>query len=254
VTAKEFIANLRSPDQEGFGRIDPIKPGSDNIDRLAQLDQLANVIRTWEPTVVPGNLQIPSYSAAVIREAHPFMSAMAVQERVQLKQQRAQAFLRRTRSAYLRSTWIVLGERAIRSAVSLDEHTHLAQLQHLLSLSQTERFTIQVLGDDVIVPGLSDNFSLYTLDDESKVGYAETPFGPCYTTREEHLRDAHIRFGNIRSAAMQPNETRKYIEGVLQSWRTQSLESPASTTDGSSSSAPTAIRETTVSERLDSKR
>lgn len=255
-TAEELIRALRAPDQHGTGRAETTDSGPSNINRLADLDAVAQTIRVWDSTVVPGNLQTPAYSEAVIRAAHPRMPAFEVQRRVLRKELRVREFLRRTFDEDLWSAWFIIGEQAIIKCVHADSEgdAHMQQLRHLLTVSAHQKVNIQILPHDVVTPGLADQFTLYRLDDVHRVGYVETIMGAWYSTRSEDVAKLHSTFSDISGAAMRPSSTRQFIREVLGSWRSARKESPESIEESRSSSPRTPRPATSALESQDSPR
>jgi hypothetical protein len=255
-TAEQLIRALRAPDQRGMGRIEASDNGPSNINRLADLDARATHIRVWDSTVIPGNLQTPGYSAAVIRAAHPRLSSIELERRVLRKEARARAFLRRTFDESMEQIWIIIGERAITQAVRLDDdgETHAKQLWHLQRLAAHARILVQVLPEGVVTPGLADQFCLHTLDAEHRVGYVETIMGSWYSTRLEDVAKLHSTFTEIGSAAMSPSATRTFIREVLATWRSAKITSLELTEESDSSSPRIPPRATTALESQDSLR
>jgi hypothetical protein len=249
-TAEQLIRQLRAPDQQGAGRAETAENGPSNINRLADLDAAAVTIRAWDSTVIPGNLQTPAYSDAVIRAAHPKLPAMEVRRRVLRKEERAKAFLRRTFDETLVHARFIIGERAITQCVNLGDggETHMRQLWHLSRLAAHEKITIQVLPENIVTPGLADQFTLYGLDENHRVGYVETIMGAWYSTRLEDVAKLHSVFSDIAREAMSPTSTRQFIREVLGSWRSAKRESPGSTEENPSSSALTVERVTSALE------
>lgn len=249
-TAEELIRGLRSPDQRGTGRAETADSGPSNINRLADLDAETATVRVWDSTVIPGNLQTPTYSDAVIRAAHPRMPDHEVRRRVIQKEIRARAFLRRTFEETLWHAWFIIGEQAITKCINLADEgeMHSRQLWHLTRIAAHERITIQVLPEKVVTPGLADQFTLYGLDEDNRVGYVETIMGAWYSTRPEDVAKLHSTFSDIAREAMSPMSTRDFIREVLSSWRSARKESPESTEENLSSSAPTARPETSALE------
>lgn len=240
-TAEELIRALRATDQHGAGRAETADSGPSNINRLADLDAETQTIRVWDSTVIPGNLQTPAYSDAVIRAAHPRMPAVEVRRRVLKKEQRAKAFLRRTFDEDLVHAWFVIGEHAITKCIPLDDEgdMHAQQLWHLQRLAAHEKIIIQVLPEKVVVPGLADQFTLFGLDGGYRVGYVETIMGAWYSTRSEDVAKLHSTFSDIAGEAMSPMSTRNFIREVLGTWRSAKRKSPESTEENPSSSART---------------
>lgn len=249
-TADELIRALRAPDQRGMGRVDAAENGPSNINRLADLDATAETIRVFDSTIIPGNLQTPQYSDAVIRAAHPRMDAFSVLRRSNRKEIRARAFLRRTLDEGLSHAWFVIGERAITRCVHPEDggDAHAVQLWHLKRLAAHEKIIIQVLPENVVTPALADQFSLYTLDEDHRVGYVETIMGSWYSTRLEDVAKLHSTFSDIAGEAMSPQSTSRFIGEVLATWRSARNTSREPTEESTSSSPRTPRPETTALE------
>ncbi|KOV66575.1 hypothetical protein ADL00_17310 [Streptomyces sp. AS58] len=249
-TAHEIINHLRAPDQRGMGRIETAETGPSNIDRLSALDATAETIRVWDSTIIPGNLQTPAYSGAVIQAAHPKLPHYEVRRRVLLKDQRAKTFLRRTFDENLKAAWFVLGERAVTQCINMQDQgdMHASQLRHVLTLAAHAKIVVQVLPDRVVTPGLADQFTLYGLDEDQRVGYVETIMGSWYSTRLDDVAKLHSTFSDIAREAMSPESTRRFIREVLGSWRSAKKKSPDSTEEPRSSSAASVDRVTNALE------
>jgi hypothetical protein len=252
-TAEQLIRALRAPDQRGMGRVEASDTGPSNINRLADLDAMATTIRIWGSSVIPGNLQTPQYSDAVIRAAHPRLPTMEVRRRVLQKEVRQRAFLKRTFDEALSHVWVVISERAITQAVHLDGSVHVQQLFHLSRLAAHAKIILQVLPEG-FTPGLADSFSLYTLDEEHRVGYVETIMGSWYSTRSEDVAKLHSTFSDIGGVAMSQTATRLFIREVLNTWRSANPVLPDSIEESRSSSPRTPVVETSASESQDSPR
>lgn len=249
-TAEELIRQLRAPDQRGMGRVEAAENGPSNINRLADLDATARTIRVWDSTVIPGNLQTPAYSDAVIRAAHPKLPGMEVRRRVMRKEIRARAFLRRTFDHDLGTAWFVIGERAITQCIHLAEEgdAHTGQLWHLSRLAAHAKVIVQILPESIVTPALADQFSLYGLDEDHRVGYVETVMGSWYSTSLDDVAKLHSTFSDIASEAMSPTATRRFIREVLGSWRSAKRESLEGTEESDSSSPRTHERVTSALE------
>jgi hypothetical protein len=236
-TADDLIRHLGAPDQRGMGRVETGESGITNIDRLASLDASAETIRVFDSTVIPGNLQTPAYSAAIIEAAHPRMGDMEVRRRVLLKEQRSRAFLRRTFDPRLVGAWYVIGERAITRCIDFD--LHLEQLYHIKAMAAHYKLSIQILPDNKVPAGLADEFALYGLDGERRVGYVETIMGAWYSTRLDDVAKLHSAFSDIAGEAMSPTSSLTFIREALASWRSAKNTSPEPTEEPRSSSART---------------
>lgn len=246
-TAEELIRYLRAPDQRGVGRVESTESGGPNIERLAQLDAQALTIRAWDSTLVPGNFQTPRYSEAILRAAQPHLNGFERRRRVILKEQRARALLRRLEShENPPRVYVAVGERALTHPVGVSEEVHREQLQHLLEVSERRTLSLQVMPDNV--RPLTDQFTVFALDADHRVGYVETILGSWYSTRLEDVARLHSAFSDIGREAMSRQKTRAFIGEVLGSWRSAKRKSRARTEENGSSSPRSPGRETSASE------
>lgn len=237
-TTEELIRYLRAPDQRGVGRVESAESGGPNIERLAQLDAQALTIRAWDSTLVPGNLQTPRYSEAILRAAQPHLSGFELRRRVALKEQRARAFLGRLEGQENPPrVYVAIGERALTHPTGVSEEVHREQLQHLLDVSERQTLSLQVMPDDI--RPLADQFTVFALDADHRVGYVETILGSWYSTRLEDVARLHSAFSGIGREAMSRQKTRAFIGEVLDSWRSAKRKSRARTEEGDSSSPRT---------------
>lgn len=252
-TTEELIRYLRAPDQRGIGRVESTESGGPNIERLAQLDAQALTIRVWDSALVPGNLQTPRYSEAILRAAQPHLSGYELRRRVTFKERRAQALLDRLESRENPPrVYVAIGERALTHPMGMSEEVHQEQLQHLLDVSGRQTLSLQVMPDNV--RPLADQFTIFALDADHRVGYVETILGSWYSTRLEDVARLHSAFSGIGREAMSRQKTRAFIGEVLSTWRSARKRSPGSGEESPSDSPRTHGQATSVSESQDSPR
>lgn len=106
------------------------------------LEQVATVIRTYEPQFVPGLLQTPEYTRALAALDHPGAGQppARTERRVELRRQR-QEILHRPSPPHL---WAVVDEAALRRPVG-GTATMRAQIRHLVGMCHLPHVTLQVL-------------------------------------------------------------------------------------------------------------
>ncbi|TLF77528.1 helix-turn-helix domain-containing protein [Nocardia cyriacigeorgica] len=101
------------------------------------LEQAATKIRTYEAHLVPGLLQTPEYTRAVVTLGYEDADT---DRRVQVRQRR-QEILHRADPPFV---WAVIDEAALHRPVGGAE-VHRAQMHHLIELAQLPNVTIQVV-------------------------------------------------------------------------------------------------------------
>jgi transcriptional regulator with XRE-family HTH domain len=114
------------------------------FDRLVGLQEAAGSIRTFEIQYVPGLLQTPAYTRAVVERGLPSAPAREVNRRVELRMKRAE-LLQRADAPQL---WAIIDEsvllRVLGSRAIMRE-----QLEHLIKMAQLPHVTVQVVPLDV---------------------------------------------------------------------------------------------------------
>jgi transcriptional regulator with XRE-family HTH domain len=180
----------------------------------ADAESLSEELRTWELSLIPGLLQTPRYSAAVIRAGslvHPGQQPdYPVDELLELRESR-KAILSRKDGAP--AVWAVIGEAAVKMTPGSPD-AHRDQIQHLLNLGET-KVTIQVLplasGPHA---GLSGSFSIITFDDVDMVfreGFGDGSF----IDDEDQVRSYRARYERLQSQALSIESSRRYLHEAL---------------------------------------
>ncbi|ANS70070.1 DNA-binding protein [Streptomyces lincolnensis] len=114
------------------------------FDRLVGLQEAAAAIRTFEIQYVPGLLQTPDYTRAVVERGLPAAAASEVRRRVELRTRRAQ-LLQRADAPQL---WAVLDESVLLRVLGSREVMR-EQLAHLVTMAQRPHVTVQIVPLDV---------------------------------------------------------------------------------------------------------
>ncbi|HEY7272421.1 MAG TPA: helix-turn-helix transcriptional regulator [Actinoplanes sp.] len=104
------------------------------------LEEAASLIRTYEVHFVPGLLQTPDYTRAVIRLGHAHASAAEIDRRTELRQMR-QDVLRRPSPPHL---WAVIDEAVLRRPVG-DEDIMRGQIEALIEASLQPQIRLQII-------------------------------------------------------------------------------------------------------------
>jgi hypothetical protein len=104
------------------------------------LEEAASLIRTYEVHFVPGLLQTPDYTRAVIRLGHAHAPTAEIDRRTELRQLR-QEVLRRPSPPHL---WAVIDEAVLRRPVG-DEEIMRAQIEALIEASQLPHIRLQII-------------------------------------------------------------------------------------------------------------
>ncbi|MEV8030701.1 helix-turn-helix transcriptional regulator [Streptomyces sp. NPDC086182] len=114
------------------------------FDRLVGLQEAATTIRTFEIQYVPGLLQTPDYTRAVVERGLPTAPAGEVQRRVELRMRRRE-LLDRADAPHL---WAVVDESVLLRVLGSREVMR-AQLEHLVAMAQRPHVIVQIVPLDV---------------------------------------------------------------------------------------------------------
>ncbi|MER5396438.1 helix-turn-helix transcriptional regulator [Streptomyces sp. NPDC002599] len=114
------------------------------FDRLVGLQEAATTIRTFEIQYVPGLLQTPDYTRAVVERGLPTAPAAEVQRRVELRMRRRE-LLDRVDAPQL---WAVVDESVLLRVLGSREVMR-AQLEHLIEMAQRPHVVVQIVPLDV---------------------------------------------------------------------------------------------------------
>jgi len=110
------------------------------FDRLVGLQEAALAIRTFEIQYVPGLLQTPAYTCAVVERGLPAAPAREVERRVELRTRRRE-LLQRTDPPQL---WAIVDESVLLRVLGSREVMR-EQLEHLIAMAQKPHVTLQIV-------------------------------------------------------------------------------------------------------------
>lgn len=178
---------------------------------IADAEDLATGIRTWQPLTIPGLLQTGDYSAAVIgvrrglasQDSLPSADLMALRER-------RKEILNRPTPPVL---WAVIGEAAILTCVG-GEAVMDAQLQHLLNLGERSNISIQILPFSAGAhAGMGGAFLTLSFDgtNDGGLAYIENTGGDAFNDDPVQVSERADRFAHLQAQALSLLDTRKYL-------------------------------------------
>ncbi|MFI0242542.1 helix-turn-helix domain-containing protein [Streptomyces sp. NPDC016845] len=169
-----------------------------------------------ETSLVPGLLQTPDYTEAVIRLHNPQRAEDVeyVQEQIKVRGQRRQVF---ARSAPLR-LWAIIAESTLHHRVGgLDVMQE--QLRHLLSAAQETNIQIQVLPTNApINAALYGPFGILAFPEpaETDVVYADSLMSTVYYEHPDQVEFFTTLFRRLNSEALPVEESMARIRAAIQ--------------------------------------
>ncbi|MDG4822270.1 helix-turn-helix transcriptional regulator [Asanoa sp. WMMD1127] len=134
-----------------------------NMVQLVQLEVEATEIRYFYPMVVPGRLQTPAYTQAVLHTFAGELSEDAIEARLRVREMRRQKFLTADRST---AVYVLLDESVLSRQVGGADVLR-DQLEHLLNLVGEGRIAVKIIPfvEQATIPMLG-TFELISLGNE----------------------------------------------------------------------------------------
>ncbi len=180
------------------------------------VESAARRIRTYESELIPGILQVPGYSRAlIIKDAEAPTVEEQIQDRVNLRQRR-QEKLAGDEPANLMA---VINESALHRQVGGPE-THREQMEHLLEMSARENLSIRVLPFTTGVHAASyGSFVLFdysVVNKDYALAYVEYSKGALYLEAEDEISMHSRIFDSLWQDAASQAETEGLIKDAIQ--------------------------------------
>ncbi|RKS76391.1 helix-turn-helix protein [Actinomadura pelletieri DSM 43383] len=180
------------------------------------LEDEAAFIGEWAPQIVPGLLQTPDYTRAIMRAGN-------------LEQTSGKEIERRVRARMARQTILTRSEGAPRLHVILDEsaiykriggpETMREQLRRLVSDTNRPNVTIQVLSTSVGEhPGLDGSFIVLEFEEEEdpNVACVEGLHGVVYLEDQRLVTRCSVAFRRLHELALNPQESVALIRATAE--------------------------------------
>jgi len=125
----------------------------ESLNLYTHMESLAEVVRTYEPQVIPALLQTEAYARAILTRYCPDASDNEITRLVELRMRR-HARLREPRFRL----WAVIDETALRSR-QVSAQAMRSQITHLINMAEEANVTLQLL-NLVQMPGLDDHVAI----------------------------------------------------------------------------------------------
>lgn len=176
----------------------------DDFQQLLHVEATLLAVRQVEMIVVPGLLQTPDYTRALITGANPGMDFEVVERRVMARLARQRVLNRPKPLRY----HVILDETVLTRPIGTPAVMR-GQLAKLVDAAEAEHITVQVLPMSVgASPAVNGSFSIHTLPDPiPDFGYAESPGGSMYIEDREHVRALLEKWGILTERALSPAES-----------------------------------------------
>lgn len=178
---------------------------SDFFAPLVALEGAAERIRTYEPYYVPGLLQTPAYTRAVIQAGPGRLLAHDVMRRVDLRQER-QRQLDQPDAPWL---WAVIDESVLLRAVG-GRDVMRAQLEHLVKMMERPRVTLQIAPLDVTAAvgvGTGVTYLRFAVSDLKDAVYIEHLTDSTFSQKPQVVEEYRDMLDRLGACALTPAES-----------------------------------------------
>ncbi|PAZ10059.1 transcriptional regulator [Streptomyces sp. SA15] len=183
------------------------------FDRLVGLQEAAAAIRTFEIQYVPGLLQTPDYTRAVVERGLPAAAAGEVRRRVELRTRRAELLLR----ADAPQLWAVVDESVLLRVLGSREVMR-EQLKHLVEMAERPNVTVQVVPLDVSgasAPSFPITYLRFGGLDLPDVVYLEHIKSANFLEDRDETEEYRLALDRLADEALEPRDSLELLRGTM---------------------------------------
>ncbi|MGW2157506.1 helix-turn-helix domain-containing protein [Nonomuraea sp. NPDC001699] len=181
--------------------------------QLAEIEQQADTLQTWQPLIVPGLLQTPEYARAIFR-GRPAITPDEVEQNVAARMER-QRVLQRDRGPTL---WAIVDEGVLTRPTG-SEAVMAEQLAHLAALDEDPRINIRVLPHSSwLTTGLQGAFILAGGPGMPDMVYLESITIGQITADSARVREVRLKYEMLHNEALPRRASLQLIREMAEKW------------------------------------
>jgi transcriptional regulator with XRE-family HTH domain len=182
-------------------------------DAYVEFEAGAEKIHTYQLAMIPGLLQTPTYTAALLRNGSLIRDPAEIERLVQLRMDR-QALLTHDNPPYF---WAVIDETALLRPFGTPGDRR-EQLQRLIATERLDHVTVQVLPLEAGPhPGLAGPFVILDFpEDDPSLVYVETRPNSLYLEDPPEIQRHSVVFQNMSAMALSPDASIRYLTQVAE--------------------------------------
>ncbi|MFC8516506.1 helix-turn-helix domain-containing protein [Streptomyces sp. NPDC057257] len=184
------------------------------FDRLVGLQEAADAIRTFEIQYVPGLLQTPAYTRAVVQRGLPSAPDREVQRRVELRMKRAE-LLQRADAPQL---WAIVDESVLLRVLGSREVMR-EQLEHLAAMAQLPHVTVQIVPlevTDASAPAIPVTYLRFGGLDLPDIVYLEHIRSATFLEDRDETEQYRVSLDQLADDALDPRESLALLRATAQ--------------------------------------
>ncbi|MFE0451296.1 helix-turn-helix domain-containing protein [Streptomyces sp. NPDC058914] len=184
------------------------------FDRLVGLQEAATAIRTFEIQYVPGLMQIPAYTRAVVQRGLPTASSREVERRVELRTRRCELLARPDAP----QVWAVVDESVLLRVLGGREVMR-EQLAHLVELAQMPHVTLQIVPLDVThasAPAIPVTYLRFGGSDLPDIVYLEQIRSATFLEDRDETEEYRVSLDRLADEALNPRESLALLRETME--------------------------------------
>ncbi|GHC95789.1 transcriptional regulator [Streptomyces violarus] len=184
------------------------------FDRLVGLQEAAATIRTFEIQYVPGLLQTPAYTRAVVERGLPNAPAGEVERRVELRRHRARLLLRQEAP----QLWAVIDESVLLRVLGSTDVMR-EQLAHLVEMAERPNVTVQIVPLSVTnasAPAIPVTYLRFGGLDLPDVVYLEHIKSANFLEDRDETEEYRIALDRLADEALKPRDSLELLRQTME--------------------------------------
>jgi transcriptional regulator with XRE-family HTH domain len=184
------------------------------FDRLVGLQEAAATIRTFEIQYVPGLLQTPAYTRAVVERGLPNAPAAEVERRVELRRHRARLLFRPEAP----QLWAVIDESVLLRVLGSTEVMR-EQLAHLVEMAERPNVTLQIVPLTVTnasAPAIPVTYLRFGGLDLPDVVYLEHIRSANFLEDRDETEEYRIALDRLADEALKPRDSLELLRTTME--------------------------------------
>ncbi|OUD01491.1 helix-turn-helix domain-containing protein [Streptomyces swartbergensis] len=184
------------------------------FDRLVGLQEAAATIRTFEIQYVPGLLQTPAYTRAVVERGLPNAPAGEVERRVELRRHRARLLFRPDAP----QLWAVIDESVLLRVLGSIEVMR-EQLAHLVEMAERPNVTLQIVPLNVTnasAPAIPVTYLRFGGLDLPDVVYLEHIKSANFLEDLDETEEYRIALDRLADEALKPRDSLELLRTTME--------------------------------------
>ncbi|MER5526442.1 helix-turn-helix transcriptional regulator [Streptomyces sp. NPDC002677] len=184
------------------------------FDRLVGLQEAAAAIRTFEIQYVPGLLQTPAYTRAVVERGLPTAPAGEVQRRVELRMRRRE-LLHRSDAPQL---WAIIDESVLLRVLGSREVMR-EQLAYLVKMAGLPHVTVQIVPLDLTnasAPAIPVTYLRFGGLDLPDIVYLEHIKSANFLEDRDETEEYRVALDRLADEALNPRESLALLRDTLE--------------------------------------